>query len=926
MRAGTNLIAVLVLTVAAGAIRAEEPAPLPAPFPFVLPWDDALARRNATAREGAAPSVANVSDWLPKPAGAAGRIRAGDDGHLYAGRERIRFFGVNLCFGASFPRHADAEKIAARMAKFGINVVRFHHMDNQPFPNGIRARDTRSTRELDPEALERLDYLVAQLKRHGIYANLNLLVSRPFNATDGLPAEIERLEWKERAEVGFFYSPILELQKEYARKLLTHRNPQTGLTYAEDPAVGFVEINNENGLIQAWLSGHVDRIPEIFLSELRAQWNEWLRQRSGSTDKLRAAWNVKEEPLGAEMLQNGDFAAGLKPWRLEQHQGAQATAEFGGFRGAGAEPRSIATDSPRRGHDPAAAGWPSNSVQITVTKPGTAGWHVQFNQAALKLQADRSYTLSFSAKADRQTSISVNAGQAHEPWLGLGLSSTANLTTQWQPFRFVFKASQSDDNGRVSFSGLGQQTGTCRFADVSLRPGGVIGLNNDERIEDGSLPVFLRSRFGERTVEAQRDWMRFLSDAEDHYWQAMYRYLKDDLKVRAVVIGTIVGCSTPNLMAKFDAVDTHAYWQHPQFPGRPWDSDNWIVDDKTMVNEPGGTLPGLALKRVLGKPHCVTEYNHPAPNTYSSEGFLLLAAYAALQDWDAIYAFAYSHRRDDWDVQRIPSFFDIDQHPAKMATLIPAVAMFVRGDVAAAREQVVAALDKQKETDLLRGSHAWNLVDAGMVGIPRETALLHRVCIDLAGAISNGVPSRIQSAPTEIQPAARRFVSDTGELVWDLSEKGRGVVTVNAPRSKAVIGYGSGKRFELGNVVIEPGNTMQDGWSAITVTEMQPQRWPRTNARGWLITATGYTENTGMGWKSPDKNSVGRNWGKAPSLVEGIRARITLPVPARRIQAWSLDERGQRKTVIPVQADGSGNAVVTIGPGYQTLWYEVAAK
>jgi len=184
-------------------------------FPFILPWDDA------------SPSVTNISHWLHKPAGKFGHIRVGADGHLYAGKQRIRFLGVNLCFGACFPRKEDSEKIAARMAKFGINIVRFHHMDNQTFPNGIRARNVPHTRDLDPEALDRLDYLIAQLKRNGIYVNLNLLVSRPFNAADGLPKEIEQLGWKERHIVGFFYEPCLELQKEYARKLLTHRNPYT---------------------------------------------------------------------------------------------------------------------------------------------------------------------------------------------------------------------------------------------------------------------------------------------------------------------------------------------------------------------------------------------------------------------------------------------------------------------------------------------------------------------------------------------------------------------------------------------------------------------------------------------------------------------------------------------------------------------------
>jgi hypothetical protein len=33
---------------------------------------------------------------------------------------------------------------------------------------------------------------------------------------------------------------------------LTHKNPYTGTTYAEEPAVAFVEINNENSLISNW--------------------------------------------------------------------------------------------------------------------------------------------------------------------------------------------------------------------------------------------------------------------------------------------------------------------------------------------------------------------------------------------------------------------------------------------------------------------------------------------------------------------------------------------------------------------------------------------------------------------------------------------------------------------------------------------------
>jgi hypothetical protein len=93
-----------------------------------------------------------------------------------------------------------------------------------------------------------------------------------------------------------------------------------------------------------------------------------------------------------------------------------------------------------------------------------------------------------------------------------------------------------------------------------------------------------------------------------------------------------------------------------------------------------------------------------------------------------------------------------------------------------------------------------------------------------------------------------------------------------------------------------------------------------------LITATGYAENTDMGWKNPEKSSCGRNWGKPPSLVEGIPARITLPYSADRVEAWALDERGNRKEKIEVGKDEKGNAVIEIGERWRTLWYEVAVK
>jgi hypothetical protein len=786
---------IIVSTVILGAknCKAEETSQL---FPFVLPWNDS------------SPSVTNINNWLHKPAGKFGYIRIDKDGHLYAGAQRIRFLGTNFVIAGTIPKKEHAKQIAERIAKFGINIVRFHHLDFQQFPNGILARTASNTREFDPEALDRLDYFFAQLKNNGIYVNFNLLTSRHFNAADGLPPEIEQIDWKDRHVVGFFYPKLIELQKEYALNLLTHRNPYTGLRYADDPAVAFIEINNENGLIGRWIVNKLDTLPNVFQDELKRQWNEWLKQNYGTTENLNRAWGQINEEFGNELLNNTNFEYGFTYWMKETY--SSALAEM-----------TIVPEIPPQFQS-------GKSVRINVTKKGEAYWHVQFSQPGINIEANRIYTLSFWAKANQPCTMDVGIYQAHEPWQNLYLWARVSLTENWQQFKFTFMLGKNDSNARVLFTNLDQKTYWLAFP--SLRPGGIIyGVKDDERLEDGNIAFFSRSEFVGRTPNAQKDWIRFLWETENNYWQTMYNYLKYELGVKALIIGTDVAFTSPNMMSKLDVVDTHGYWSHPIFLPEPY---YFVVPNKPMVNERGGVLPGMTVVRVFGTPFSITEYNHPAPNTYSSEAFLLLAAYAAFQDWDAIYTFAYSHRKsDDLDSQYILHWFDIDQHPTKMVTLVPAAAMFLRGDVKPANKEVVVYLNKEKEIDiLLKKTTLWILLHAGDLGVPLETSLLHRVAIATEGK----VPPPNALKPTDVQIPKDCFVSDTGELVWNLSESERGVVTINTQKTKAVIGFGGGKKYNLGDIVIQPGMTMQNGWSTITVTSIKDD-----DPFHWLVTATG---------------------------------------------------------------------------------------
>lgn len=863
-------------------------------FPFWVPWDSTPS------------GVADMSVFLHRPAGKFGYVHVGQDGHFYVGAQRIRFWGVNMTANACFQQKTNAPKVAMRLAKAGVNVVRFHHMDAPWSSPSLINYAAGGSRTLNPDALDRLDYFFAQLKKLGVYANINLVVHRLFSSQDGLPQEIDSVtDMKDQHVIGFFYQPLTELQKEYARLVLTHRNPYTGLTYAQDPAVAFVEINNENGLIHGFLGGVTDRIPAIFRADLQRQWNEWLIAKYGNTENLRQAWGERSEPLGNEMLTNGNYTNGLNGWYLEQHAGAVASA-------------TQSTDAP--------SGY-TRSVRIQVTQPGTESWHVQWTQPGLTVEGGRLYTLSFWAKANTSRNIIATVTMAHDPWQALDGWHTFSLNTQWRRFEITFMVSQSDNNARVLFTNMGTQTGTYWITGVSLRPGGTLRvLPPDQNLETKSVANVLRSNWGSTPEAIQKDWLRFLWDTEARYWTEMREYLKSTLGVRALVTGTIIGCTTPNLMTTMDLVDTHAYWQHPEFPGGSWDMNNWYIRNIPMVNERGGTLSWLSTKRVLGKPHTVSEYNHPAPNTYTSEGLILAAVYGLLQDWDAIYFYTYAHRNDHLDARMITGFFDIDQHPTQWIAMVAAAAMFLRGDVAPAQRQVVVSLSKEQEVQALRGSWAWRLVDGADTGLRGEMGLLHRLAVAVEG---QSVPADALR-PEQVNVNTSLFVADTGQLVWDLATAGRGVVTLSAPRSKAVVGFGGGRTFDLGDGVrVEPGDARQNGFGVITLTVKQGALSANpTQTVQVLITATGYVQNTGWGWEELGDNrvTVRNNWGSAPSLVEGIQARITLPMPASMVQAWALDGRGARKTRLPISSDSNGRAVIEIGPQYQTLWYEVTAQ
>lgn len=245
--------------------------------------------------------ILDFSHLLDAPAGKHGFVQV-KDGHLaFKDGKRVRFLGFNIAARSNTPDHATAEKLAARFASLGVNVIRLHAADA---PIGDEPRSWSSCREaplldyekgtsrlFNPEGLDRFDYLIAQLKARGIYLHIDLIVARPFLEGDGLDYPGSVPSCMKRYPM---YNPrLIELQKEYTRELLCHVNPYTGLALKDDPAVMTVQINNEESAIKGNSGSDQGENMRPYREEVGRRFGDFLLRKYGSREALREAWTLE---------------------------------------------------------------------------------------------------------------------------------------------------------------------------------------------------------------------------------------------------------------------------------------------------------------------------------------------------------------------------------------------------------------------------------------------------------------------------------------------------------------------------------------------------------------------------------------------------------------------------------------------------------
>lgn len=225
------------------------------------------------------------------PAGPAGRYgwaRATPEGRIAFEQrsEPSRFLCASFALSGltgGLPSKAEAQRLVQALQRGAYNLVRLHFVDAHLMAG--RKEDF----DFDPEQLDRLHYLLAQLKQAGIYWMVDGLTSDNGAYGDVQP---NRYVKKHQAKLDLLFSEAGFVHwSSLVERLWGRINPYTGLSPLRDPAMlGMILVNEGSLAYQATIGGG------RYAEQLVPRFTSWLKQRYRDDAGLRAVWGEGLQP------------------------------------------------------------------------------------------------------------------------------------------------------------------------------------------------------------------------------------------------------------------------------------------------------------------------------------------------------------------------------------------------------------------------------------------------------------------------------------------------------------------------------------------------------------------------------------------------------------------------------------------------------
>jgi len=343
-------------------------------------------------------------------------------------------------------------------------------------------------------------------------------------------------------------------------------------------------------------------------------------------------------------------------------------------------------------------------------------------------------------------------------------------------------------------------------------------------------------------------------------------------------------------------VDNHTYWDHPNsLPGHSW-SFPFLHNQTSALKAAAWPLRTVMPSRIFGKPFTMTEINFVYPNRNRAEYGPLVGAYAALQDWDGLYRFAWSHNDSGVRHEEPINRFDIAEDSLSQIAERVVNLLVLRGDAKPAASAVAWPYGESTFRKMNTLGDSNFPVDFGMLGFYCRIGSL-REDRSFPGVRKIEKPENFLAELT----AAERSVIDapvkTAETDEIVSDTAKGTLRVVTPRTESLISFSgalSGKILAFSNGT----PTLQ------TVTAGSMDGQPLAESRKILLFHQSDVTNRHIRYSSESMQAV-EHWGERAALIRRASAEGSLKLAPGTYSVRAIGLDGLPKgTVTAKFADG----------------------
>ncbi len=422
---------------------------------------------------------------------------------------------------------------------------------------------------------------------------------------------------------------------------------------------------------------------------------------------------------------------------------------------------------------------------------------------------------------------------------------------------------------------------------------------------------------------------RFLADAESDFEVRAVRFLREEIGLKAPISNMSSWMQPPEYQGILagptqDYVEAHAYCDHPTFPEKQWGLPCRVGSENPVrqrMHSMGYGAMGGTLKRIFGKPFCITEFNYVAPNPHRGAGGLLFGAEAAAQDWSGAWRFDWASSKKGIEEPGTGycGLFAFNCDPLRQASDRIAQMLFLRGDLAPCTDAYAVWLPPSKITGTFDGeSHQLNTPWPELAWRARLGTVWAEKAPEWARWVDPYPDFYKRGTPVAADIPLREDISLDREAGW---------FTVATPRTCAVFAEGGVHTAGVMRVEIagRDGPARQDSPPSATIWASSLDGKPLAESAHILVGMLTDLRNTGMvaedGGVGTSSLSGGptilvRKWGGLPYLVRAGKARIELATTDGLATDWhcyALTQGGRRRFEVPCEVSGGAGPLGTSG-------------